>query len=89
MSRITFTKAESDLMNELSLRQLLILGKLARMIGSHRLEAAEHRLALEDFIGKGFDGEDSNRVVRLLKKMTGILEAVADEGGVLFLLFRP
>lgn len=89
MSRITFTEAESDLMNELSIRQLLILGKLAGLIGSHRLDAVEHRLALEDFIGKGFDEEDSNRVVRLLKKMTGILEAVAVEGGVLSLRFRP
>lgn len=89
MCRITFTEPESDLMDELSIRQLLVLRKLAAMIGSARLDAAEHRLALEDFIGKGFDEEDSSRVMRLLKKMTGILEAVADEGGVLSLRFRP
>lgn len=89
MSRTTFTEAESDLMNELSIRQLLILRKLAAMIGSARPDAADQRLALEDFIGKGFDEEDSNRIVRLLKKMTGILEAVAVEGGVLSLRFRP
>lgn len=62
-------------MNELSPRQLLILRKLAAMIGRARLDAADQRLALEDFIGKGFDEEDSDRVSRLLKKMTGILRS--------------
>lgn len=89
MGRITFTEAERELMAGLSTRQLLLLQKLAGMVGSARLDAAEHRLALEDFIGKGFDAEDSGRVMRLLKKMAGILEAVAHEGGVLFLRFRP
>lgn len=89
MSRITFTEAEWELQGALSTRQLLILTKLAAMIGSHRLDASEHRLALEDFIGKGFDEEDSGRIVGILKKMTGILEDVADAGGVLFLRFRP
>lgn len=89
MSRITFTEAERELMATLSMRQHQILIKLAGMFGSDRLNGADLRLAFEDFIGKGFDEEDSSRVSRLLKKMTGVLEEVANEGGALFLWFRP
>lgn len=89
MSRITFTDAERDLMNDLSIRKGQVLRKLARLVGSEIAESQTCKIPLEDLIGKGFDDHDSRMILKLVSTMRAIVEEAWLRGGSLFVKFRP
>lgn len=87
MELITFTEAERDLMDGLSVRQMQILRKLARILPV--AENGVYSVSLSDFIGKGFDRDDADRIVRLVGKMDRIVREASIAGGFLHLRVSP
>ena len=87
MELITFTEAERDLTDNLSVRQMQILRKLASILPV--AENGVYPVSLADFIGKGFDRDDAERILRLVGKMDRIVREASIADGFLHLRLNP
>lgn len=88
MSRITFTDNERELMRPLFVRPLQVLRKLAALAGSGGVKE-EVSVKLDDFIGPGFDENDTERIVSLVSGMREIVRGVSVSGDALCIGFNP